>query len=34
MMIPSKGEVGWHLPEGFWLFWKGRIDEVGYSFVN
>ncbi len=30
MMIPSRGQVGWHLPEGFWLFWKGQIQEVTY----
>ncbi len=23
--IPLYGEVGWHLPEGWWLFWKGEI---------
>ena len=23
--IPSYGEVGWHLPDGWWLFWKGEI---------
>jgi len=34
MMIPLRGEVGWHLPEGFWLFWKGQIQEVTYTFAG
>ena len=33
MMIPSKGQVGWHLPEGFWLFWKGDIQQVTYRYA-
>jgi len=24
--IPTKGEVGWHYPDGWWLFWRGGID--------
>ena len=27
--IPIYGEVGWHLPGGWWLFWKGKI--VSYN---
>lgn len=30
--IPTKGEVGWHLPDGWWLFWKGKIDDVKHEF--
>ena len=30
--IPTKGEVGWHLPDGWWLFWKGQI--VDAKFVS
>lgn len=32
MKIPMNGEVGWHLQDGFWLFWKGKIDEISYEF--
>ncbi len=34
MRIPLRGEVGWHLPEGFWLFWKGEIKEAHYTFYK
>jgi len=30
--IPMEAEVGWHLPEGWWLFWKGRIKAADYEF--
>ncbi len=29
--IPTKGEVGWHLPDGWWLFWKGHIIEAKFE---
>ncbi len=29
--IPTKGEVGWHLPDGWWLFWKARIIEAKFE---
>lgn len=29
--IPSRGEVGWHLPEGFWLFFKGTIQHAQFN---
>jgi hypothetical protein len=32
MRIPSDGEVGWHLSEGFWLFWKGKIISIDYTY--
>lgn len=32
MLIPMKGEVGWHMPDGFWLFWKGSIKEVRFTY--
>lgn len=31
MRVPQYGEVGWHLPDGFWLFWKGRIEAARYD---
>ena len=34
MMVPARGEVGWHLPEGFWLFWKGEIQDVAYTYAG
>ena len=30
--IPTKGEVGWHLPNGWWLFWKGNIVDAKFEF--
>lgn len=30
--IPTKGEVGWHLPEGWWLFWKGTIIQAEFDY--
>lgn len=30
--IPTKAEVGWHLPEGWWLFWKGQVIKVNFEF--
>lgn len=30
--IPIEGEVGWHLPEGWWLFWKGKIVEASFTY--
>ena len=30
--IPTEGEVGWHLPEGWWLFWKGKIINAEFEF--
>ncbi len=32
--IPTKGEVGWHLPGGWWLFWKGQVVKVKFDFAN
>jgi len=34
MRIPLYGEVGWHLPKGFWLFWQGKIDNIKYDFID
>ncbi|MEQ8353153.1 MAG: hypothetical protein RH862_16870 [Leptospiraceae bacterium] len=31
VMIPFYAEVGWHLPDGFWLFWKGNIESASYD---
>ena len=30
--IPSEGEVGWYLPEGWWLFWKGKIVNAEFEY--
>ena len=30
--IPTEGEVGWHLPEGWWLFWKGKIVNAEFQY--
>lgn len=32
--IPTKGEVGWHLPNGWWLFWKGEIMDAKFDLNN
>ncbi len=32
--IPFKGEVGWHLPDGWWLFWKGEIVDSGMGAIG
>ncbi len=32
MLVPFYGEVGWHLPSGFWLFWKGQIQDFHYEW--
>ncbi|MCU0621550.1 MAG: hypothetical protein MUC69_08615 [Gemmatimonadales bacterium] len=31
MRIPLRGEVGWMLPEGLQLYWKGRVTHVAYD---
>ncbi len=31
VLIPLRGEVGWLLPEGPQLYWRGRITEVSYE---
>ena len=32
--IPTEGEVGWYLPEGWWLFWKGKIVNTEFTYNN
>ena len=32
--IPTKGEVGWHLPDGWWLFWKGKIIDAKFELSD
>lgn len=34
MMIPAYGQIGWHLPDGYWLFWKGRVESIRYDFFG
>lgn len=31
MRIPMEGEVAWHLPEGRFPYWKGKVMEVRYE---
>ena len=31
--IPTEAEVGWHLPVGWWLFWKGRISDARFEYA-
>ena len=30
--IPTEGSVGWHLPSGWWLFWKGNILKAEFTY--
>jgi hypothetical protein len=30
--IPLEGEVAWELPEGVWLYWRGRVTQIAYEF--
>jgi len=32
MMIPTEGEVAWHLPEGLMPYWRGHLTEAEYEF--
>jgi hypothetical protein len=32
--IPTRGEVGWYLPEGWWLFWQGKIVDAEFELAN
>lgn len=34
MLIPSRGEVGWLLPEGPQVYWRGRITEAVYEVAG
>ena len=34
IMVPMEGEVGWHLPDGSWSFWKGNIIQINYDFMQ
>ena len=31
MMIPTRGEVTWHLPDGPLTYWRGRVVDVRYA---
>ena len=31
-LIPTEAEVGWHLPDGWWLFWRATLTAVAYHF--
>ncbi len=30
--IPTEGEVGWHLPQGWWMFLQCKIESVDFEF--
>ncbi len=32
--IPTEAEVGWHLPEGRRLFWRGKIIDADFEFLE
>ena len=32
--LPTRGEVGWHLPDGWWLFWRGEIVNAEFEIGN
>ncbi len=32
--IPTEAEVGWHLPGGWWSFWKGKIISAEFKYKN
>ena len=34
MRIPTEGRVGWHLPAGWWLFWKGTLVDVAFEYYQ
>jgi hypothetical protein len=34
MQVPLDGEVAWLLPEGARPYWRGRITEIAYEFVQ
>jgi len=34
MRVPLDGEVAWLLPEGARPYWRGRITEIAYEFVQ
>jgi hypothetical protein len=32
MRIPQQGEVGWLLPDGAKLYWRGRTTSLRYAY--
>lgn len=32
LLVPHKAQVGWHLPDGYWLFWKATVEEIRYEY--
>ncbi len=32
MLIPLQGEVAWDLPEGQFVYWKGKIERIAYQY--
>ncbi|MFW6338739.1 MAG: DUF6920 family protein [Alkalispirochaetaceae bacterium] len=34
MLVPTKGEVAWLLPEGRKPYWRGRVTEIQYRFAE
>lgn len=34
MKVPTEGEVAWALPNGAYPYWRGRVDNARYQFVD
>jgi hypothetical protein len=34
MHVPLEGEVMWMFPTGPWPYWRGRITNIVYEFVQ
>jgi hypothetical protein len=34
MSVPAAGEVAWILPEGRKIYWRGRLKNIRYQFVQ
>ncbi|MCX6612851.1 MAG: hypothetical protein NTW74_18625 [Acidobacteria bacterium] len=34
MRVPLEGEVSWLLPSGVWPYWRGRVTQVRYEFME
>lgn len=33
MMIPTEGEVGWVMPDGYFPYWRGRLVRARYGYA-
>ncbi len=34
MRVPLEGEVAWELPAGLWPYWRGRMNEISFEYVQ